>query len=454
MIQKHSNRNTAVFYTCGVCNLNCRYCGIDKNPILKDIDNVLEDSFKGDYYFNRVKEYFPRQDMLQSVETWGGEPFLHMDRIYSLIDQLINYYPFFSNMYSSTNFSYSTWLDQFFGLMDCFKKYEYRDFNYCLQLSIDGPEYINDAGRGLGVTQKCINNFDKLINELKNNRLGKNINLTITLKQTLDNDTLYKLNTKQAIIEYYQFFESNFIDKVNDLNLPNVHITTSIPNTAVPSPVTVADGKYFAYFVQLCKEIEMENIANHYFNWYTTITPFSSNNCQTCLTYKYGYHTCGSGDTTVGFLPNNMISVCHEGFTQIVEEYKALAAQRNQNMSTITFDKFYNEQSINLCTDDEGYAIHEYKMSLFNQEAATARLATSTSIIMALALAGQVEEYYLNEENALKAAIFIQSHTAFCIKDNYNKTGSYSTAPVGLYKLLLNGALQYIQSEEELHILC
>lgn len=59
-------------------------------------------------------------------------------------------------------------------------------------------------------------------------------------------------------------------------------------------------------------------------------------------------------------------------------------------------------------------------------------------------MAGQVESCYLNQENALKAAIFLQGHTSFCIKDNYNKTGSFTLVPHGTIKLLLNGALQYI----------
>ena len=111
MINFNEERTTAVLYTCGVCNLNCRYCTIDKNPVLKDIDKELEESFKGDYYFNRIKEYFPRRDQLKRVETWGGEPFLKMDRIYPLVHQLINYYPYFDSMFSSTNFSYPEWID-------------------------------------------------------------------------------------------------------------------------------------------------------------------------------------------------------------------------------------------------------------------------------------------------------------------------------------------------------
>jgi MoaA/NifB/PqqE/SkfB family radical SAM enzyme len=79
------NRDTVVLYTTGVCNLRCRYCGIDKNPVLKEIDNALEESFKTDYYFEQIKKYFPNRGQLKKIETWGGEPFLRMDRIHNLL---------------------------------------------------------------------------------------------------------------------------------------------------------------------------------------------------------------------------------------------------------------------------------------------------------------------------------------------------------------------------------
>ena len=49
------HRHTVVLYTTAVCNLNCRYCNINKHSILSKVDKELEESFKGDYYFNRVK---------------------------------------------------------------------------------------------------------------------------------------------------------------------------------------------------------------------------------------------------------------------------------------------------------------------------------------------------------------------------------------------------------------
>lgn len=452
MVKANTNRNTVIFYTCGTCNLNCRYCGINKNKSLHEIDKHLAESFEGDYYFNRCREYFPRRDMLQMFETWGGEPFLHMDRLYPTLHKLIQYYPYFNSGYSSTNFSYPTWNDQFFGLMDVFGAYPYRDFTYCLQLSCDGPAYINDAGRGDGVTARCITQFNKLVEQLKEGRLPKNVKLTITVKGTLDNATFQQLLSRDKIIEYYKFYENTFVDPIRNLDLENVFIINPIPNTAVPSPVTVNEGKQFAQLVKLCREIEQENFQNPIFKYYQVITPFDNSITQDWLSYHYGYHTCGTGDVNIGLLPDGMVSTCHEGFTQMVEEYEKIAAADSNAHSTINFDKFRSEQKVSMAVDDQAYYDHHYKMSLLNKDNARARLTTATAMIIALALAGEIEPCYVNEENALKAAIFIQGHTSYCIKDNYNTTGSYHLAPVGLYKLLLNGAMEYIQHDGELQV--
>lgn len=447
-----NERETAILYTCGVCNLQCRYCGIDKNPVLKDIDAALGKSFEGDYYFNRIKEYFPNRGQLKRIETWGGEPFMKMDRIYHTLHKVIQHYPYFCEMYSSTNFSYPTWTDQVFGLFDQFGQYPDRDFSYCLQLSCDGPEYINDAGRGEGVTKKCLENFNKLLSEMKE-RLPDNVHLVMTIKATLDNDSIRNLCDKQKLIEYYQFFEEEFITKALDLKMDNVEIIGAHPNTAVPSPVTKEEGELFAEFCRICREIEAENYQKKYFKYYREITPFTNDICQDCLTYNYAYHTCGTGTSMIGFLPDNMLSTCHEGFTFFIEEYKKMAATSDRvDHSTINFDTFLQDQTVKYCVNDAGYAEHERQMSLYNVPGAKARLGNLTALILTLALAGQIEPCYANQENALKAAIFIQAHTSYCIKDNYNRTGSITNTPVGILKLLLNGAMHYIQHDGELKI--
>lgn len=446
------NRNTAIFYTCGTCNLSCTYCNIHKGEILKQIDDVLKQSFEGDYYFNQIKKYFPRKDMLQHFETWGGEPFLHMERLHPTLRKLIEYYPYLNNGFSSTNFSFSTWNNKFFELMDVFGEYPYRIFNYHLQLSMDGPPEINDLGRGEGTTQKCLDNYKKLVELLSNQRLPQNVYLTITIKGTLNIVTMRLLDTQEKIINYYKFLEDNFITPIYNLNNNHIIIQNNIPNIAVPAPATVDDGKFFAQLVKNCRNIETRNAREHIFQHYQIITPFDCDITQTDLSYEYSCHTCGTGDVSIGFLPNNMFSTCHEGFTQIVEKYQHLAAQDQHEHATISFDRFIDQQKVALCVDDKKYDEHIYKMLLYNTNGTKARLASITAMIIALALAGQIEQAYIDETNALKAAIFMQGHTVYCIKDNYNKTGSYTLVPVGMFKLLLNGAMKYIQHKEELHI--
>lgn len=442
------NRTTVILYTAGVCNLNCRYCGIDKNPILKDIDVALAKSFEGDYYFEQIKKYFPNRGQLKRIETWGGEPFLYMERIHPLIHKIINHYPYFDEFYSSTNFSYDTWNDKVFNLIKIFGQYPYRDFSFNLQLSCDGPEYINDAGRGIGTTKKCLANFKKFC-ELIENNVPSNVNLQINIKPTLDVTNLRILDTKQKIIEYYQFFEENFVHPIRELGFANVSIGCPVPNIAVPAPASKEDGIYFAKYCKACREIEQENYQNMYFKYYKTITMFTSGMDYDVLTYNYKCHTCGAGDVQVGFMPGGMMSTCHEGFTYFIEQYKQYAANSDRvETGTINFNKFIGEQNNIYCLDEKKYDEFEDKMSHYNKEGARARLANIALEIVLLAMAGQVDEKYMDFETALKAAICMQGRTAYCIKDNFNVTGTITMVDYGMLKLFLNGAIEYIQTND------
>ena len=447
---KNKERGEVVLFPCATCNLKCRYCNIDKNPVLKQIDDKLAESFKGDYYFNRIKEYFPLPHQLKSISTWGGEPFLHMERIYGTLHKVIEHYPYFESMFSSTNFSYSNWTDKFFGLMEQFKQYPYRKFRYYLQLSCDGPEYINDAGRGEGVTKKCLANFDKFVEELPI-RLPSNVSLSISVKSTLDIKSVRELNTKEKIIDYYKFFENSFIKKIRDLDYDNVTISDSIPNTAVPAPVTKEEGKQFALFCKISREIQEE--INKYFDYYSNIIPYLNGEDfdLSNVTYVVCDHTCGSGSITVGLLPDDLISVCNEGFTQIFDEYKRIAALSHESdeNSTISYDKAFGVRGRNLCMTDEEYKRYEEHMSYLCTINSRATVASIANLIVTCALAGQIEERYSDIIWATRAARFIRI-LCYCVKDNYNVTGSVTLAPIGLIRLLLNGAIQYIWREDEI----
>ena len=453
MINFNSQRSTAVVYSCGVCNLNCRYCTIDKNPVLKDIDNELEESFKGDYYFNRIKEYFPRYDQLHRLETWGGEPFLRMDRVYPLVHKLIEHYPYFNEMFSSTNFSYDSWLDQFMGLMRVFEQYPYREFKYELQLSVDGPPYINDTNRGAGVTERCIKNFDKLINIIKEGKFPKNVVLDMYIKGTWDIEAIHRLNDKEKLIEFFQFYEQTYLLKASELNKPNIIVGCGIPNVAIPSPVTKHDGEVFAELVKKCREIEEENLTHHYFKLYDRITPFTGKFCSNYGGMCDDCFGCGSGGCMVGFLPNNMVSACHEGFTLLVDNYKKFAMKRSDENLSVNLNKFFELNTTPMCLTDEGYVEHERKMD-FISNSSPVQVANTVLLIMTLAMSGLVDQKYINEGMALFAAKTILVNSSYCIKANYAMTGSFILEPTDTYILLLNGALEYINGGEDNECTC
>ena len=440
-----ADRNTVVLYPTAVCNLNCRYCYIDKNKALKHIDDILDESFQGDYYFDFIKDMFPNISQLTSMETWGGEPFLRMDRIYNTLHKVIEHYPFFNSMYSSTNFSFPEWPEQFFGLMKQFGMYPNRHFTYRLQLSMDGPEYINDYGRGVGTTRKCLENFSVLLSDL-GTKLPGNVDLEIVFKPTLDLNSTRLLCDKEKIIEYYKWFEG-LVERVWDLRYNNVRAYLPVPNTACPSHVTVEDGKIFAELCRLCREIELENPSRGWLKYYTNITPFSNDIQQNALTYRYPFHTCGTGYTIVGLLPNRLISACHNGFVDVISEYKK-SVTANQGDSTLDFNSFLLSQPVRLTMTEEDFKTYEKQVCCYNCPGTSARLANIVEAINMLAYAGQIDSRYKNQAEALRAGIFIQSHTSYCIRDNYNITGSITLVPLGLIKLLLNGAREYIEKKE------
>lgn len=434
-----SDRHTAIVYTSSICNLKCTYCYIDKNPALQTIDKVLEESFEGDYYINFIKEMMPNPLQLTSLETWGGEPFIGMHRIYNLVQQLIDFYPNFNSFFSSTNLTLPNWIEEFSGLVDVFSKNKDRHFNMCIQLSIDGPAYINDKNRGEGVTKKIEANFDRLIEYLKD--FPSNISLTIQPKPTFDMDCIKMLDSKEKIIEYYQYLET-YIEKVVQLNNHHIVMVPNIPNTACPYPHTQEDGKIMANLCKMTREIEMNNPLKYY----DEITLFSKGyKCTEGMSYRCTNFTCGSGYTNVGFLPYDKISTCHNGFVDLISDYKKLAI--NNKDSVLDFKFFIENSKSRFCLTKEEYKLFESQMIHYNTPNTTSRLANVTTSIVALAFAGQIDERYCDYEEALKAAMFLRDKTSFCIRDNYAITGSITLQPLGLYKLLLNGAKEIIQNE-------
>ena len=449
------DRRSLVLYTTAVCNLNCRYCFIDKNPALKSIDQYLDDSFlqNEEYYFEFAKKMF-LQDKLTQIQFWGGEPFLGMHRAYPTVRRLIGYFPNLKEFMASTNFVSHCFFDEFYGLLKVFGEFPNRQFDFSLQLSIDGPTNINDLNRGKDVTAKFIENFSKLVEDLQNPEiLPNNVRVRAHMKATLDASSIEQLQTKESVLQYFQFFEQ-FQDVYNATNRRhNFLFSLPVPNTACPSPHTQEEGKQFANYCRLTRLLEQENASMHHFKYYRTITSFVPR-CkqlpydQTSLSGVCQGH-CGNGRSTIGLLPNNKVSCCHNGFVDLISDYKKFVlSDQSTHMDDVTIEKslFTNQRnSLIFDVDSKEFELYENQLEIFYNQNDTAKITNVASLILLMANANQIDEKYQDKEEAIHAAYFLLSATSYCVRDNLGTTGSLYMFPLGLIKLLLNGAREYIE---------
>lgn len=443
---KSIERTQLILFPSATCNLNCTYCNISKNPALNQIDRELELFFqKPEEILIRVKRYF-HPASLQMLEFWGGEPTLYIERVYKVLNLLLNSYPYLNSFFMSSNFSYAGWTDKICDLLSQFASFSDRSFDFCLQLSCDGPAKLNDLGRGQGITDKCLANFQALLKKLPDT-LPNNVCLNFTLKPTLSTETFKMLDTKEKIINYYRFFEDNFWRPVFELNHPDIHFWLHTPNMGVPCLATTQDGRQFATFCKICDELSKN--PKKYFQCYENIRPFSLSSQQREMpqTYYGSSRPCGIGNCVLGLLPNNKVSVCHEGFTQLLDEYHQYQL-KEQTDSTIE-KRVFSLNRYNLCYSEEEYEKFEDLICSYCYKSGVAHLTALVAQIRLLAYAGQILPEYKQENNALHAAHCLINECN-CLKDNYNVAGSYTLHPVGLIRLLLNGALPYVEGTNDI----
>ena len=368
----------------------------------------------------------PTRENLQKLEIWGAETFLHMERVHNVLHKLIGHYPFFRSFFASTNFSYPEWTDKVFDLLEQFAGYVPRRFDVTLQLSLDGPKEITDSTRGAGVTEKCLENFDRLLSRA--GEIPENVSLFLAFKPTLSVDAMYRLDSKEKIVEYYKFFEG-LIQKAVELNLPNLNVNYPVPNIGVPAPAGKKDGEFFAGLVKSCRELEREQ---GHFRFYREIT------------HNYPCFNCGTGSTNIGFLPNRLISSCHNGFVDVLEDYEANFLE---NPDSSIDPKLFQPTHNKFTHTEADYQAYERQISHYNAPGSMCRMGCLAGFIRTLAIAGEIDGKYASEEGAFRGAELYQSCTCNCLRDNYMVTGSTTLQPEGMIKLLLNGAIDYIMEE-------
>ena len=242
-------------------------------------------------------------------------------------------------------------------------------------MSLDGPTEINDNNRGKGTTKKFTENYAKLVSTV-GDILNEIPNLIITphFKPTLDADNIATLQTREAVLDYFKFLETFLDVSSRNVRHQNWWMGAALPNTATPSPHTVQDGKNFANFCKICTELMEENLKTPLLKHYQHLTLFRPREHYRChlASLDKGCGTCGTGRTILGLLPNNLISVCHNGFTDLIGEYKDYLNEHiekmGEDLKVTDLRVFANHSSSKALYTPEEYAEYEYMMSAYSQD--------------------------------------------------------------------------------------
>lgn len=445
----YNTRYSVVLYPYALCNLNCTYCFIDKNPALSVIDKMLKDSFEDpNYYIDFITE-FVNPNNLTFMQFWGGEPTLGFNRLPKFMDKALSTFPKLKMFTFSSNTTTTSYVEDVFALLDSLKHFNNREFMVDIQVSYDGPGKLTDMCRGDGVSAKVWKNLEKLSERLYLDRdLLNHVKFRFHNKETFSQESLRILGESDETILHYWKDLADMKTMVTRFGMPNVEFQPTLLTLAGPTKYTSEDGLYFADFCKRSRRLMEEN--RELCDYTCAFVPYFKLHKRHGSTLNdwdrrcYGYCNLCSGQ--IGFLPNDVISVCHSSFVDLVADYKKIVNEKVLDIHTIN-NKFFEYNTNMLIYQKSDYAKLNSKMGMIECNPKSIINATAI-IIKTLADAGLVEEKYKQEGMAFKAAAAYVTLVPVCYRNNFNVSGSLGIMNVGELKLFLNGALEVILDEQ------
>lgn len=446
-------------YDTSLCNLNCKYCFISKNPTINEVDKELEQCFSNENYFSDLLQSYCSLEEIKDIarlEVWGGEPLLKLERIFPFIKKLVNLSPSFNEIFFSSNFAHNNVISSIKNLYNfLITEYPLRSFKIYIQISCDGPEDITDKARGIGTTKRIIQNFNNLLEEdFFNNKF---IKFQFVIKPTLDMSSLKKLLDFDYNIFYYKFFEDNFLEKLDKKNLYTKTIAP-IPNLASPTNHTQEDGFILRDVLKVQRKVEQQHKITPIFKYYNNITLYTlrvtdQSKLDTNQANFYSSNGfCGSGIGVIGLLPNNQVCGCHRSFAEYYNDYNQNYTAGLHSQNTLHIPDDYTNVNHLIFSSPEEWKTYSSLMrsySFENSQFSTAFIYSNANELMLLAKCGLVDEKYNDLSEAIKAIRKIMICNGICVANNLlftNTTTCYGSPEL---KLFCNGALDQIFMEDE-----
>lgn len=439
--------NTISFLVSSACNLNCAFCFLHKHKALNQYDKEIIKSWEDKTYIpNVVNSLLKLNEDPSTVNTlnfWGGETLLHIDKIIDNIPELLKAFPNFCYLMLSTN--WTTNIDNWFNFIKELDRQTDRKIIITNQISIDAPPgYMSEMGHN--GWDYYLDNFKKFINSFNTTKL-KNIELEILFNATIDHNVYLKEFSTYDGIKKYVIYMHDFLTQIEDLCISSsLKMQTNkyiFPGYSLPSESTVEDGLEFAKILRLWEYVKVNEFPeldfSIYNEMYNGISRFWN-----IRKWTDPNSECIEQIKAFTFLPDGTQVECSSSYIEGNQDYQ------NECLDMKDEKRYYSSlihatHSINpLIDSSDKIDTYYWAVRTGVRNTYTPYLHFMVETCKELALAGQIPMKYYYDEDLLIKHLMALSGVVHCTRENINATLNPFLISTSVFRQYFNGAIEYI----------
>ena len=453
MIQKLFNNRVVylLLFSSASCSLNCKYCYIPKTEEMEILNRKIIERLNKKELIEDIKKVYGNN--LRHLGLFGAEIILNTKDLSKIIPIFLKKFPKLEKISLSTSLLIEP--NRSLELINAIAK-EKKETTLRYQISLDGPAFITDKNRKIGAAKKIPENLFYIIRELNKLNLKK-INIEFHFKATFTIENIRLLNRQPILIKkYFDYFES--ISKQYKKESRNKNTTLfldSTPTLTLPGRYTTENGKNLSIFFKNLRILAKENNKKHYWkhvekslNNYTYRFSKLLDRKDELFTKPFIF-TCTGGDESFGLGTKGNLQICHRTFFFEDEKYinDVLSQKDIENWDISHFKKgrinLINKMFVANVNNKRSLSRFAYVLRNYH-DFTKAKNSYIIAMVKELALAGQADKRYLEDDNlCMMFALFINSAFS-CPAENLLNTGVIHFAPISIIRLLANGAFNEI----------
>lgn len=425
------------------CNMACQYCYIDKDKhAMASHNRKIREALADGTFVKNIKEKFDHvKDNIENLSLWGAEPTINGIYFKDTIYECLDFFPNVNSLMFSTNalLGANIIYEQFYLPLLEYAESRQRSLTFELQLSLDGPPEFNDKSRHEGATANTLNTLYALLE--KTPRDCKYFKFSVSSKSTLD--ISYMREMVEGGIEKFQWYY-DFMNEIHgracDIVKDNPTIDTchvfGIPTLVDPGYYTVEDGKIFAKWLSMLKEVDRSKWhprCQHiplFFQCLNTI--LEAGDIKNPIVDGYNCLSCSSGKYNYSIDFDGTIYTCNR---------LCRNAALNNNL------KYKGAMLSNSSIDhpnEKKWLKRNYANQIFHDDIVS-RKNFMDALVFMMAKAGQIKEEYIYNED-MRLVLFYMMCGIYChIGAEEDYTSNPFIPPASYLRLLGNGAQQELE---------